>query len=259
MSIVRDKNAFLIVDQKYYTLTFEGLSNINLKKMLNKLFSSKTRVKLLKLFLFNPEKQFFVRELTRVLGEHLNSIRRELSNLEEMGFIKCVDATKHKNQIIDKDEIEDIDEKDDSKSISKIQKKYYQVSENFSLYNELKALFLKAEVISEDEIRQKIDKIDGIEYFILTGSFTNSISPTDLFIVGTFDQSKLLDLIKELEVVVKKELNYTVMNQEEFLHRLNLVDNFLYRILECSKLVIKDEISKTLNPYISQHLVKNKN
>lgn len=224
--------------------------------MLNKLFSSKTHVKLLKLFLFNPEKQFFVRELTRLLNEHLNSIRRELSNLEEMKFIKCVDAKDKKTKIIEGDFKE---LKIKTPASSKIQKKYYQVNENFPLYNELKSLFLKAEVMSEEEVKADVDAIKGIEYFILTGAFTNTASPTDILVVGEFDQSKLLNLIKNLERVVNKELNYTVMDKEEFLRRLNLVDNFLYKILECNKIIIKDNISPELTPYMSENLVKNKN
>ena len=53
-----------------------------------KLFGSKTRAKLLRLFFENPEKSFYVREMTRVLDEQLNSVRRELLNLENIGVIK---------------------------------------------------------------------------------------------------------------------------------------------------------------------------
>lgn len=227
--------------------------------MLNKLFSSKTRVKLLKLFLFNPEKKFFVRELTRILNEHLNSIRRELSNLEELGLIGfCDDDEKKKNG--NKKVNGDFSELKISKTQTKakIQKKYYQVNTNFSLYQELKALFLRAEVISEEEIKQMVDQIPGVEYFVLTGSFTSTSSPTDILVVGSFDQSKLVNLINDLERIINKELNYTVMDKEEFLHRLNLVDKFLYKILECNKIIIKDNISVELNPYLSENLVRKK-
>lgn len=228
--------------------------------MLNKLFSSKTRVKLLKLFLFNPEKKFFVRELTRILNEHLNSIRRELSNLEEIGFIKCVDEEEGKSNKSKKVE-GDFSELKISKNStikSKIQKKYYQVNTDFSLYKELKSLFLRADVISEEEVKIMVNKILGVEYFILTGYFTGSSSPTDILVVGSFEQNKLIDIIKNLEKTINKELNYTVMNKGEFLHRLNLVDKFLYKILECNKIIIKDNISSELNPYLSENLVSKK-
>ena len=53
-----------------------------------KLFGSKTRAKLLQLFFESPEKSFYVREMTRVIDEQINSVRRELNNLEGIGVIK---------------------------------------------------------------------------------------------------------------------------------------------------------------------------
>ena len=53
-----------------------------------KLFGSKTRAKLLRLFFENPGKSFYVREMTRVIEEQINSVRRELLNLESIGIIK---------------------------------------------------------------------------------------------------------------------------------------------------------------------------
>ncbi len=221
--------------------------------MLNNLFSSNTRIKLLKIFLFNPEKKFFVRELTRMSNEHLNSVRRELANLEEIGLIKCVDGEGGENKNMVSGDFSELKIKNTKRQ--KIQKKYYQVNENFILYKELRALFLKAEIISEDEIKNMINKLTGVDYFILTGVFTNSSSPTDILAVGTFNQDKLIDIIKDLEKTINKELNYTVMDKEEFLHRLDLVDKFLYTILECDKIIIKDNVSKDLNPYLSENLV----
>ena len=55
---------------------------------IEKLFGSKTRAKLLKLFFETPEKSFYVREMTRVIDEQINSVRRELLNLESIGIIK---------------------------------------------------------------------------------------------------------------------------------------------------------------------------
>lgn len=216
--------------------------------MLHNLFSSNTRVKLLKLFLFNPDKKFFVRELTRLLDEHLNSIRRELSNLEEIEFIKCVES--------DQALLDDQDDGFDNKISGKIQKKFYQTNQTFSYFNELKALFLKSEIISENEIKEKIKKVEGVGYFILTGYFTNSESPTDILAVGSFNSEEVLSLVAELEKMVGRELNYTVMDRDEFVHRLNLIDKFLYKILECKKIVVKDEISEGLNRYMSDNILK---
>jgi predicted transcriptional regulator len=56
--------------------------------MVDQLFGSKTRVKLLQLFFSNPNRSFYVREITRKIDEQINSVRRELSNLLSIGIIK---------------------------------------------------------------------------------------------------------------------------------------------------------------------------
>src|SRR2546423_14441983 len=55
--------------------------------MIDALFGSKTRVKLLHLFLNNPNRSFYVREITRKIDEQINSVRRELANLLSIGII----------------------------------------------------------------------------------------------------------------------------------------------------------------------------
>jgi len=55
---------------------------------LEKLFGSKTRAKLLNLFFENSSKSYYVREITRVIDEQINSVRRELLNLDSIGIIK---------------------------------------------------------------------------------------------------------------------------------------------------------------------------
>jgi len=62
--------------------------------LLKALFSSQTRVKLLSTFLLHPEDEYFIRELTRLLNEQINSIRRELENLRRVGLVK----PRHKNR-----------------------------------------------------------------------------------------------------------------------------------------------------------------
>src|SRR5437868_13919458 len=55
--------------------------------MIEQLFGSKTRVKLLQLFYSNPNRSFYVRKITRKVDEQINSVRRELANLLSIGII----------------------------------------------------------------------------------------------------------------------------------------------------------------------------
>ena len=56
--------------------------------MLGNLFGSNARVKILKLFLLHPEKKYYIRQLARDLDLQVNSVRRELDNLEKFGLLK---------------------------------------------------------------------------------------------------------------------------------------------------------------------------
>ncbi len=78
-------------DQKYCMKAKKRLPK-NRAAGLEQLFGSRTRVKLLKLFLNSPEKMFFVREIARAINSQINSVRRELLNLKDLGIIKEVEA-----------------------------------------------------------------------------------------------------------------------------------------------------------------------
>ncbi len=56
--------------------------------MPERLFTSRTRVKLLDLFLLRPQREFHVRETCRITGMNINAVRRELANLEALGILR---------------------------------------------------------------------------------------------------------------------------------------------------------------------------
>ncbi|MDD1644997.1 MAG: winged helix-turn-helix domain-containing protein [Methanomicrobiales archaeon] len=55
--------------------------------MLRRLLTSGTRVQLLTLFLLDPDREHYPREIERVTGGNINAVRRELHNLEELGLL----------------------------------------------------------------------------------------------------------------------------------------------------------------------------
>lgn len=185
--------------------------------MLEKLFGSRTRVKLLRLLFLNPEKQFFVREITRTIGERINSVRRELKNLEELNLI----FQEEKNR-----------------------KKYYRVNIESILYPELRALVLKTQVSVEKRLIKNIEELGNVKYMVLTGVFTGVQGvPTDMLIVGTVNRAKLDHLIQKFESDLNAPVNYTVMTMKEYMLRRDITDKFLYDILENKKIVAIDRLN----------------
>ncbi len=185
------------------------------QNMLKKIFGSGARVKLFQQFLNNPEEEFFIRELTRVLDEQINSLRRELENLEKIGLLKSVERNR---------------------------KKYYRINPHFPILHELTSIIRKT---SEDnqEILKKISKMGEVEILILTGAFINKESETDLFIVGNIEKTALQ---KYLDTAFPNQnLKYGVMTKEDFLYRITLKDKFVQKVFtQKENIVLKNKLKK---------------
>lgn len=196
--------------------------------MLEQLFGSKTRVRLLRLFLSNPDNSYYVRELARKVGVQINAIRRELINLQKIGLLNSYQppASSKQNKL----------------------KNYFKVDTNFVLFNELRTLFLKSQLLMERKLLSEIEKVGSISYLALTGTFLGlNNSPTDLLIIGRVNREKLASLIKKFEKDMDCVINYTIMSREEFKYRKDITDKFLYHILENKKIVVIDKIKQEIN------------
>jgi len=224
--------------------------------MLGKLFGSKARVKILKLFLSQPNERFYIRQIARDLKLQLNSVRRELENLEQFGLLTSAPGElreEEPEQNIVIQTVSDIKESRKKKKVKnkavsiKSDKKYFRVNTDFVLYEEIKALIIKAQVLYEKDFITKLGKIGSLKLLVLSGYFVNdAVSPVDLLIVGKFNKKKLENLIKELENDLNKEVNYTIMPLKEYKFRMDITDVFLYNILERKNIVVIDEIGKKL-------------
>ena len=198
--------------------------------MLEHLFGSKTRVRLLRLFLNNHQDAYFVRELTRKIKAQINAVRNELENLVSMGVVVECEAPV------------DVDGK---KARSSRQRKYYRINSESVLYPELRALFMKARVLLEKNFVRKVVQTGTISHLSLMGYFVGiEDSVTDLFIVGRVNRSKLTVVIRNFEREVGREINYTVMTPQEYKYRRDVTDKFLYSILEVKKITVVDKLGE---------------
>lgn len=197
--------------------------------MLEHLFGSKTRVRLLRLFLNDGNEKYFVRELTRRIGAQINAVRNELSHLVKFGLVSVV-------------EVVDEDAKTSRSRLPR--KKFYKLNTDAILYPELKALFGKSSLLLEKDLIRKLTHAGQLQYLALTGSFVGlEDAPTDLLVVGRISRDKLVPIIKEFEQEVGREVNYTMMTTQEFKERRDMTDRFLFSILESRKLVVLDNVT----------------
>ncbi len=204
--------------------------------MVEQLFGSKTRVKLLQLFYGNPNRSFYVREITRKIDEQINSVRRELANLLNVGIIT---------------------------SDSSNNKVYYEVNQKYGYFSPLQEIFggkkrrkvtkktqpdetqpEAAEVVEVAEVEEPADlKLLGhIEVACLLGQFTrDETSGVDVLIVGNINNNALQKYVTELEEREGKELRYTTFSLDEFRYRLQIKDRFISNVLLSKKQVLLDK------------------
>ena len=186
--------------------------------MLKDLFISKTRVKLLQTFLNNPGRIFYVRELVRTVGEQINAVRAELARMERSGMVS---------------------------SEARANRKFYGFRKDYVFYDELSRLVAKSSGLGGAIIKER-NKLGKIKYASLSGTYIKRrpVGPTDvdLLIVGSVVLPQLAQLVKENENVIGREVNYSVMTEEEFTFRKRRGDPFIRNILEKPKvLLIGDE------------------
>lgn len=194
--------------------------------MIDALFGSKTRVKLLHLFLNNPGKAFYVREITRLIDEQINSVRRELSNMLEVGIIT---------------------------SDTSDNKLYYEINQRYEYYVPFRAIFTDSSVeaaslpIKKSEWQGLIADLPGMRLAITAGVLVRSSASTvDLLVVGDIPSVKLKNVVKQIEKQEGRELNYSLLSYDEFYYRLSVRDRFITEILNSKHSVVVD-IDNVLN------------
>jgi len=180
--------------------------------MIDALFGSKTRVKLLHLFLNNPNRAFYVREITRKIDEQINSVRRELANMLSIGIIQ---------------------------SDSNDNKLYYEVNQKYAYYAPLRQIFADSKLesaaataVGANEWGQRLKALGDVRIALLSGGFVkNSLSTVDILLVGSLNKNQVKKFIKELESDEGRPLNFTVITYDDFYYRMSVKDRFITEIL----------------------------
>lgn len=191
--------------------------------MIDALFGSKTRVKLLHLFLNNPGKAFYVREITRLIDEQINSVRRELANMLEVGIITSDSADN---------------------------KLYYEINQRYEFYTPFRGIFADQNVSASAPVphvekqsawEAELLRHPGLRVAVVAGVLVNgSASAVDLLLVGTIPAKKVAQITSLIEAEQGRDLSYSVLSYDEFYYRLSVRDKFINDILTNKHRVLVD-------------------
>ncbi|MBI5731872.1 MAG: hypothetical protein HY982_00750 [Candidatus Magasanikbacteria bacterium] len=197
--------------------------------MLEHLFGSKTRLKLLRYFLNHPHEDFYMRELARRLAFPLNAVRRELERLAAARVIK---GSERENTGA-------------SKETGEKKRKYFRLDKDGLITEELKNLLIKDRLSREKSLIESLKAAAGVEYLLLSGRFAGtSDSPTDVLAVGKIARHDLERLVKNFEKEAGEEIRYTLMKTSEFLFRRDVADKFLSDLLNKKYFVVVDKLGR---------------
>lgn len=191
--------------------------------MIEQIFGSRLRGKILGWLFSNTDERYFVRQLAKILQENSTNISRELARLENMGILLSYYEGKQK---------------------------YYQINKKCPFYEELKGLAQKT-VGAIKFISEMLRSTPKIKVAFIYGSFAKgtelSDSDIDLFLVGNFSLKTIDKVLSNLESMLGREINYVAFTEKEFREKLVEKDGFVEDVIKSKIIPIigdVDEIRK---------------
>ncbi|MCL5038141.1 MAG: nucleotidyltransferase domain-containing protein [Chloroflexi bacterium] len=197
-----------------------------MKKGIETLFAGKALVSLLKVFLFNPDRSFYQREIVNMTKEALRNVQLELDRLISVGLIT---RTISGNRV------------------------YYQLDPRCSIAHDLKSIFLKT-VFVDETLGENLSPIrDKINIAFIYGSIARgeekSHSDLDLIIIGSLGAREAARLLAPAKKKLAREINLVIYNPLEFRKKYSEGNHFINAVLSEPKIFLigdEDELTKIL-------------
>jgi hypothetical protein len=155
-----------------------------------------------------------VREITREIKEEINAVRRELDRMVKAGILK---SEERGNRL------------------------YYYVNKSYLYYPELLRMIAKSDGLGEQFLKLK-RKLGLLTFVMFSGEFVTGErkhhDDVDVLVIGNVVLPELQAMVKEEEQRIGREINYTVLSDEEFEFRKQRRDPFLMDVLFGSRVMI---------------------
>lgn len=180
------------------------------------MFNFKKNQKLiLGIFFNNPDKEYYLRELARMIGKEPGAIQLGINRLEEEGLLKSHFVANNR---------------------------FFKINKSHPLYNEYKSIFSKTVGI-EGSLKELVGRFSDIDTAFIYGSIASGKetgdSDIDLFIIGSPDETNLVRQIDKLEANLFREINYTIYPKQEFKKKLLCGDSFITNLVKRPRIMLK--------------------
>ncbi len=200
--------------------------------ILEKLFGSAAKVKIMRLFLFNPEGSFDIDQIIERSKVTPTAARQEITLLEKMGMLK--DRSFFKDVIVGRKKI-----------VEKRRVNGWTLDQNFEYLKPLQSLLTHVSPKRNKYILRKLSRVGKLKLVIISGFFIqNWDSRVDLLVVGDNLKKGTLDnIVKTIESEMGKEIRYASFETPDFQYRLGVYDKLVRDILDYSHEAILDKIN----------------
>jgi len=200
---------------------------------LDAIFGNRAKVKILRLFLFNPETAFFLREVSRRTRVSPNTVRKELSNLTEAGILKKRPIVKNVETIRGKKAV-----------VKKARGEGYVLYGKFAYLEPLKNLLVISSVSADESLVRRFAGVGRLKFVLAAGIFIqNWDSRVDILIVGDgLSLRKIETAIRGIEADIGKEITYSAFETQDFEYRLGIHDRLVRDILDYPHVTLLDRL-----------------
>ncbi|HMP67678.1 MAG TPA: hypothetical protein PKA60_02940 [Candidatus Paceibacterota bacterium] len=198
-------------------------------QILEKIFGGESRLKIMKLFIFNTDVFFDKDSIAKKTRLNPDIIQKEIKFFQEIKLIKSSST------------IMDFETK---KGTKKKRVSGFVLNKNFSYLNSLKSILINTIPLQKNNIAKKMSKIGSVKLIVLSGVFLQiDEGAIDLLVViDNAKDSSIKNTINQIESEIGKEIRYAVFSSDDFKYRLGLYDHLLRDIFDYPHHVLVDKI-----------------
>lgn len=200
---------------------------------LTAIFGSISKVKILRLFLFNGDVSFFLKEVVDKTKSPIAVVRKELSMLEKASILKSKRVSKEIEVVVR-----------NKKQIKKLEGQGYTLNTKYPYLDPLKNLLTITSLKVDESLVKRFASAGKVKIFIVAGIFTqNWDSRVDLLIVGDdLNLNKIENVIKVIESEMGKEIAYSAFETQDFEYRFGIHDRLIRDVLDYPHVTLMDRI-----------------
>jgi len=204
-----------------------------MNEVLSALFGSSARVKILRLFLSNPDMVYSPAEVAERAKVHIQTTKKEIALLYKIGLLKQHSMVQQVTT-----------GRGAKKKVAKRKVAGYGIDREFKDLTAMRNFILNIAPTDEKGIAKKVSSVGKIRLIIVAGEFLRDPdSRVDILIVGdAMKDSRIKAVVRDLEAHMGKELRYAAFSTEDFTYRLSIYDRLIRDVLDYPHQIVVDKL-----------------